>query len=259
MTNPVDAALALIQAKGYHNHRLETHSDTVSDGMLADLLATCGILREDFDAGVIKAWKNVSSPGDRLRKVDLFIGEPDDSGLPDIHRVRIAVEHKSVITAHRNRTSRFDDLRKVLSAIHHARPETILVATVLVGLCDRVLNIPDQVHKFYRDREDEFVQNVLPRLSTGDNSLWTEFSWAVSTNSLADPEKTVALFRSLPTRAPGHTHVEGYDFVLIAPVSIDNVNEPTLPRPNSLGLDVDAQYAQLLTTICAAYTARWHL
>ena len=43
--------------------------------------------------------------------------------------------------------------------------QALLIATVLIGLSDRVLNIPDQVHKFYRDREAEFDATVRPRLS----------------------------------------------------------------------------------------------
>ena len=169
------------------------------------------------------------------------------------------MENKSVITAHRNRTSRFGDLRKVLGAIHGARPEALLIATVLVGLADRVLNIPDQVHKFYRGREEEFERAVRPRLSSGDQTLWTQFDWAVSWNRPNDPQRTAELFRTLPTRKPGHTHIEGYDYVLLVPVSIDNVNPPRLPRPNPLGIDVDQEYQRLLTQMCAAYTARWHM
>jgi hypothetical protein len=47
--------------------------------------------------------------------------------------------------------------------------------------------------------------------------------------------------------------------VLLAPVSIDNVNAPGLPRPNPVGIDVDAEYARLLERMCSAYTARWHM
>ncbi|MGQ0639493.1 MAG: hypothetical protein ACT4P6_01785 [Gemmatimonadaceae bacterium] len=174
--------------------------------------------------------------------------------------MRIAIENKSVLTAHRNRTNRFDDLRKVLAAIHSARPEALLVATVLVGLALRVLNIPDQVYKFYReDREQQFLDKVLPRLSSGDQTLWSEFSWAVSANSAIDPAKTVELFRTLPTREPGHTHKEGFDYVLLVQLMIDNVNRPTLPRPNSLGIDVDAEYKRMLSRLCAGYAARWHM
>ena len=54
---------------------------------------------------MVRIWKNVASPGDRERRVDLFVGEPDSKGEPDINKVRLAIENKSVITAHRNRTS----------------------------------------------------------------------------------------------------------------------------------------------------------
>lgn len=259
MTTPFDRAIAAIAAARYHNHRLENHSDTVSDGILADLLARCEPLRADFQSGVVKAWQNVSAPGDRRRKVDLFVGEPDENDEADIHTVRIAVENKSVITAHRNRTNRFDDLGKVLAAVHGARPEALLIATVLVGLADRVLNIPDQVHKFYRDREEEFERDVLPRLSSGDRTLWTQFDWAISRNRPHDPTRTVELFHTLPVRKSGHTHVSGYDYVALVPVLIDNVNPPVLPRPNPLGIDVDHEYQKLLTQMCSAYTARWHM
>jgi len=259
MTTPFDKAIAEIAAARYHNHRLETHSDTVSTALFEDLLAYCTPLRDDVARGVVRVWKNVSAPGDRLRKVDLFVGEPDPQGLPDIHKVRIAVENKSVITAHRNATNRFDDLRKVLSAMHAARPEALLVATVLVGLSRQVLNVPDQVHKFYRDREEEFEQLVRPRLSSGDASLWQQFNWAISTNRPNDPAKTVELLRTLPTRPPGHTHVQGYDYVLLVPVHIDNVNPPSLPRPNELGIDVSGEYQRMLEKLCSGYTARWHM
>lgn len=259
MSTPFDQAIEAIRKHGYHNHRLETHSDTVSKGIFDDLCHECEALKLDVDRKVVKVWKNVSAPGDRLRKVDLFVGEPNAAGEPDIARVRIALENKSVITAHRNRTNRFDDLRKVLSAVHTARPEALLVATVLVGLSESVLNIPDQVHKFFRGREEEFLKHVLPRLSSGDERLWTEFNWAISKNRPTDPAKTVGLLRTLPTRKPGHTHVSAYDAVLLVPVFINNVEPPVLPRPNPLGIDVDAEYRELLGQLCRAYTARWHM
>ncbi len=259
MTTPFDSAIAAIAGAGYHNHRLETHSDMVSDGIVEDLQSSCEVFRRDVDAGAVRVWKNVASPGDRERRVDLFVGEPDADGAPDITKVRIAIENKSVITAHRNRTNRFDDLSKVLAAVQSARPEALLIATVLVGLADRVLNIPDHVHKFYRDREEEFARNVLPRLSTGDETLFDEFSWAISENSAKDPAKTVDLFRKLPTRGPAQTHMVAYDSVLLVPVQIDNVHPPELPRPNRLGIDVDQDYRDCIARTCRAYTARYHM
>ncbi|HLJ56483.1 MAG TPA: hypothetical protein VKT77_15700 [Chthonomonadaceae bacterium] len=219
----------------------------------------CEPLRRDVGAGIVRAWYNVMAPGDRQRRVDMFVGEPNAQGFPDVSRIRIALENKSVITAHRNRTNRFDDLQKVLSAVHRAQPLAILLATVLVGMCDRVLNVPDHVKKLYRERDAEFARDIAPRLSTGDQSLWTDFSWAISRNRVTDPQRAVDLCRQLPTRAPGHTHVDGYDYVLLVPVDIDNVNPPAIPRPNALRIDVDEEYPQMLARVCSAYIARWHM
>ncbi len=259
MSTPFDAAIAAIARAGYHNHRLETHSDIVSDGIVADLTRTCVAFKQDLDRGTVKVWKNVSSPGDRERRVDLFVGEPDTEGKPDMAKVRIAVEHKSVITAHRNRTNRFDDLKKVLAAVQGERPEALLIATVLIGLAQRVLNIPDQVHKFYRGRDEAFDREVRPRLSTGDESLFTQFDWAISNNRANEPEKTFELFRTLPTRGSAQTHIRAYDSVVLVPVWIDNVHPPELPRDNPLGIDIDAEYQGLIDRTCKAYTARWHM
>lgn len=259
MSTPFDAAIAAIAKARYHNHRLETHSDIVSDGIVEDLKATCEAFRRDVDDGAVRIWKNVGSPGDRERRVDLFVGQADADGNPDMTTVRIAIENKSVITAHRNRTNRFDDLKKVVAAVQGARPEALVIATVLIGLANRVLNIPDQVHKFYRDREDEFDEKIRPRLSSGDQSLFTEFSWAISKNSAIDPQRTLEMFRTLPTRGSAETYKVAYDSVLLVPVRIDNVSAPELARVNGLGVDVDADYRTFLTRTCRGYVARWHM
>lgn len=260
MTTPFDAAIEHITRVGYHNHRKEDHSDVVCQGIYNDLLERCDPLKEDVENGLVRVWYNVRSPGDRLRKVDLFIGEAaPGQHRPNISKVRIAVENKSVVTAHRNKTSRFDDLKKVLGSIHSARPEAVLAATVMIGLAERVLNIPDGVHKAFRDREGEFKALVLPRLSSGDQSLWSDFSGAVSKNRPNDPALTVKLFKTLPTRRSGHTHVPGFDFIMLAPVFINNVDPPTVPRSNALGIDIDAEYDTMLAQLCNAYVARWHM
>lgn len=258
-STPFDSAIEAIKSAGYHNHRLEGHSDLVSDGLVNDLKELCATFRKDLEDGTVRIWKNISSPGDRQRKVDLFVGESAADGNPDINKVRIAVENKSVVTAHRNRTNRFDDLKKVVGAVQGARPEAITIATVLIGVSPRYLNIPDRVRGFYRGREDEFNEKILPRLSSGDESLFEEFDWAVSSNRPNEPKSTAALFQSLPTRGSAQTHKVAYDSVLLVPVFIDNVHPPFIPRPNSLGIDVDAEYEALLHRTCAAYTARWHM
>jgi hypothetical protein len=259
MPTPFDDVIEAIRVAGYHNHRLEEHSDLVSQGLFRDLVERCPKIAEDFNAGVVNKWVNVPAPGvTRGRRIDLFVGEPDARGGPDVGRVRICVENKSVITAHRNKTNRLDDLEEVLGAIHRNNAEAIVVSTVLVGTATRVLNVPDHVKKRYKRSPSLFESEVLPRLSTGDAALWDDFDYAVSVNRDDDPRSTAAAFRKLPTRPPGRTHIIGYDFVLVVPVFIDNVNSPSVCRNNDFGIDVDADYERMLATICRAYEARWH-
>ena len=258
MSTPFDEVIDEITARGFHNHRLEEHSGTVSRGIVRDLGAMCEPFRRDLTAGRIHEWLDLPSPGGRARKLDLVVAEPGgEAGGPDLGRLRLCVENKSVVTAHRNRTNRYDDLSDVLGVLHQKKPDAILVATVLVGLAEKVLNVPDRVKPFLST--EDFVRRVLPRLSSGDETLWDEFPHAVSRNRPLDPERTVKKFRELPTRPPGRTDLIAYDYVLLVPVFIDNVSPPRLARDNALGIDIDAEYRAMLDRICKAYTARWHL
>ena len=262
MTTPFDAVIEQIKERGFHNQRLEEHSDIVSQEILKDLRERCGPFGNDYAAGKITSWLNVRTPGARNRKIDLLVGEADAVGKPDLERLRFCGENKSVVTAHRNQYARFDDLNEALQVLHHAKAEAILVATVIVGVAERFLNVPDRVKPLYKKRSAEFDDQVLPRLSSGDQSLWEQFAWAVSVNRPGDAAKTIEKFRQLPTRAPGHTNVVGYDYVLLVPTFIDNVNPPYVPEandPRSLGIDVRRAYDAMLEAICKAYTARWHL
>jgi hypothetical protein len=260
MINAFDEVVAEIIRRGFHNHRRQEHSDVVSRAVWRDLLAGCTALREDFEDGTIQFWLNVPAPGARGRKMDLLVGEPSPgTKKPDISRVRICIENKTVLTAHRNRDARFDDLNQVLQSIHSARAEAVMAAIVLVGTAPKTLNVPDRVKPIARARGLSFDSHVLPRLSTGDQSLWDEFADAVSNNKANDPKQTVEKFRALPRRQPAHTHVPGYDYVLLVPMFVDNVNRPRVDRDNTLGIDVDKDYASLLDVVCRAYTARWHL
>ena len=258
MHTPFDEVIDEITARGFHNHRLEDHSGTVSRGILRDLLRTCAPFQEDVASARIRESLDFPSPGGRARKLDLVVAESTEVGAtPNPSRMRLCVENKSVITAHRNRTSRYDDLSDVLGVLHEKRPEAILVATVLVGLAEKVLNVPDRIKPFLPSHE--FEERVLPRLSTGDQTLWDEFPHAISRNRPPDPQRTVDKFRELPTRAPGRTDLVAYDYVLLVPVFVDNVQPARLARDNTLGLDLDANYQAMLDRICRAYTARWHM
>ncbi len=254
MSTPFDCVIDQINKLGYHNHRKENHSDVLAEQVWSDLLAQCPALRGDYEGGVVQKWLNIKAPGGRHRRIDLFVGEPDAEGKPDVSRVRIGVENKSVITAHRNKTNRFDDLSELTSSILHVMPAAVLAATVIVGTAERVLNVPDRVSPVAKD----FEEKVRPRLSTGDTSLWDEFPYAISKNVALDPSRTVEKFQSLPTRSMAHTHEVGLDWLLLIPMHIDNVNPPRLEPAGTLGLDSVGSYAQMIRHLCTAYTARWH-
>src|ERR1044072_4231407 len=153
MNTPFDNVIAEIKRRHFHNHRRELHSDIVSAGIYQDLLTECEALQRDVESGIVRQWFNVRAPGARERKIDLFVGQAKDgTRKPDIKELRICVENKSVITAHRNRDARFDDLNEALQVVHAARSEAVIVATILVGVAAKVLNIPDQVKKTYKGR-----------------------------------------------------------------------------------------------------------
>jgi hypothetical protein len=258
MSTPFDDVMDEIKTRGFHNHRLEDHSAAMSRGILRDLRAMCEPFESDFTAGHVREWLDFPSPAGRARKLDLVVAEPaGETGEPDLTRLRLCVENKSVVTAHRNRTNRYDDLSDLVGVLHRNKPDAILVATVLIGLAERVLNVPDRMRPFLRP--EEFNGQVLPRLSRGDAALWDRFPKAVSRNRPGDPERTVSKFRELPTRPPGRTDLVAYDYVLLVPVVIDNVQPPRVVRDNTLGIDVDGEYGTMLDRICKAYTARWHL
>ncbi|MGH7949929.1 MAG: hypothetical protein ACREQF_11930 [Candidatus Binataceae bacterium] len=254
MTTPFDEVIAQIKRRGFHNHRQPDHSNIVSLGILKDLQNLCEPLAADLASGKVKHWLNKPAPGARGRQIDLLIGEPRADGSPDPAKLRIGIENKSVITAHRNRDARFDDLNESVQVLHRVKPEAVLVATVIIGLADRVLNVPDRISPFYKN----FAKRIRPRLSKGDLKLWAEFPRAISENKPDDPIKTTQKFRQLKIRPAGHTHEIGYDYLLLIPAFVDNVNPPSLPRSNALGIDVNSEYQKMLDQICKAYRVRFH-
>jgi len=238
------------------------HVDALRGGIVDDLALCCPAFKADLENGLIARWENVRDPGAQSRKLDLVIAEANRDGGPNVKKLRICLKSKSVITAHRSRDSRFADLYATLRVLEDLKSEAVLVATVIVGVAEKVLNVPDKVKPLYKKKAGKFEREVLPRLSSGDQSLWDEFDWAVSVNRPDDPRNTIEKFRELPTRRPGRTHVVGYDYVLLVPASIDNVNPPSIPAPSdpkSFGIDVERDYAKMIEIMCKAYNARWHL
>ena len=193
MVTPFDGVIDEIISEKFHNHRRQVHSDKVGWGIHNDLQLKCPEYKLDLKNGVIKSWINTHTPGGRGRKVDLFVSKPDKNGNPSIDNVRICVENKSVITAHRNASARYDDLEATRDAIHLANPAAILVATVMVGTAPRFLNVADRIKTIYPNDWNQ----IKPRLSSGDQTLWTDFPSAISKNKKDEPEKTIQKIKSL--------------------------------------------------------------
>jgi len=82
----LDQVIDAIKQTGFHNHRKEGHSDTLSRGILEDLTRKCAPLRADLTSGKVKSWINIAIPGRGERKLDLLIAGPrdDEPRLPDL-------------------------------------------------------------------------------------------------------------------------------------------------------------------------------
>lgn len=255
---PYDFIVEAIEASGYHNHRGESHSDALCDRLFIDLMEHCPAFREDAKGGEIKQWLNVEVPG-MNHKADMMICDTNGPDEPSFDRARLCLENKSVITAHgKNRKNRHGNLYEFANVIQAQRREVIVVGSVLVGTALEYLNVPDKLKPACELLGIDFDLEVLPRLSGGDASLWDINPRAKSVNRPADPRKTVELMKSLPVKPKGHTHEDGFDALLIAPVFINNVDPPRVDRNNDVGVDVDAEYKAALNRICRAYTARFH-
>ena len=254
MATPFDTVLDNIRRSGYHNQRRESHSNLLTERLVTDMEASCAVFAADRSNRTISEWRNKKGPDGR--KTDLLIGSERTNGAPDLKQVRILVEHKSVITAHRNRNARKQDIEREMLATHKNNPRTIIVATVMVGVCSEVLNVPDRVRLHPKSQGGRFERNILPRLSSGDQTLWKDFKGCVSKNKPDDPQKTIQFFQTLPIRSIADTAEIALDYLLFIPVAIDNVNPPRLER--LANFDPILDYGRMIDHLCRAYTIRWH-
>ncbi|MCC7020222.1 MAG: hypothetical protein IT332_10730 [Ardenticatenales bacterium] len=258
MTTPIDQVIAEMTRVRFHNHRSEAHSDIISHGIWNLLLDRCPAISTDFERDKIDFWTNVEVPG-LTHRIDMMVCEvgPHPS-TPSLERARICLENKTVITAHgKNRRNRHSDLSDFYRLVQSTTPEAIVLGTVLIGTAEQYLNIPDSVRPACKLLDINFETDVLPRLSSGDESLWDQFRTLVGQNRSSDAAKTVELMRSLPTRPRGFTHETGFDYLWIVPLRIDNVSAPRVVRQNEFAIDIDGEFEEMIDTICRRYTSRW--
>lgn len=257
MITPADRVIERILQDKYHDHRSARHSDLICNHFILDLLKQCPALAEDIEGSRVRYRLNVEVPG-LTHKVDLMIYEVDSNDCePSLGRARLCMENKSVITAHgKNRKNRQSDLSDFVNLLQVKKPEAIVLGHVLVGTGIQYVNIPDAVKRQCQILGIDFEGDVLPRLSSGDSTLWTEFG--ATPNSSDAAIKTIEMMRSLPVKEKGFTHELGFDYLLIEPVFIDNINPPRVERENDFGINIDVQYLEMLRRTCRAYTSRWH-
>ena len=257
MITPADRVIERILQDRYHDHRSARHSDIICNHFILDLLQQCPALADDIENSRVQYRLNVEVSG-LTHKVDLMIYEVDDSdSVPTLDRARLCMENKSVITAHgKNRKNRQSDLSDFANLLQAKKPEAIVLGHVLVGTGIQYVNIPDAVKRKCQILGIDFERDVLPRLSSGDPKLWTEFG--AKPNSEDAAFKTIEMMRSLPVKAKGFTHELGFDYLLIEPVFVDNINPPRVERENVFGINIDSQYPKMLRRTCRAYTSRWH-
>lgn len=257
MKTPADRVVERIIQDGYHDHRSARHSDIICNHFILDLLKECPPLAEDVNDGKVKWGLNVEVQG-LTHKVDLMVYETDhDSSTPALDRARLCMENKSVITAHgKNRKNRQSDLSDFANLLQSKKPEAIVLGHVLVGTGIQYVNVPDAVKKTCQILKIDFEQDVLPRLSSGDLDLWAEFGSKPNSDDAA--LKTIQMMRSLPVKQKGFTHELGFDYLLIEPVFIDNINPPRVERNNPFGINIDSQYEEMLKRTGRTYTSRWH-
>jgi len=271
-TTPFDAHAEMVNRMGYHNHRVNTHSNIISDGILRDLWELCPALHSDLEEGRVGYWKNEKINWGRGRVTDVVVAEPSfqrtekprreptfdwhgaasiKGAKPNLKKLRIVIEHKSVITAHRNRDARHDDLNNMWQ---EATSDVIVGATVMIGLAERYLNVADQLKK--RAGEERFNAEIVPRLKAHDRTLFDDFAFAISNNKPDQSRKTFEKFSTLPIRPPDRS-ARGFDVLFLCPVYYDNVNPAYVARDNPFGINVDSNYQEFLKRICNDYTRLW--
>lgn len=257
MITPADRVVERILQDRYHDHRSARHSDIICNHFILDLLKQCPALANDIESAKVEYRLNVDVSG-LTHKVDLMIYEVDDMNTdPALERARLCMENKSVITAHgKNRKNRQSDLSDFANLLQAKKPEAIVLGHVLVGTGIQYVNIPDAVKRKCQILDIDFDVDVLPRLSSGDQKLWEEFG--TKPNSVDAATKTIEMMGTLPVKEKGFTHELGFDFLLIEPVFVDNINPPRVERENPFGINIDAQYEEMLKRTCRAYASRWH-
>lgn len=261
---------------GFHHPRTATeHSDKLSTYLLEDLLNSSKKLQEyakqkkicfDFNVDVKS---QISS-----HIIDLVIGEYEpDSPIKKIHfisgieflqarpisnKYQILIEHKSVITAHRNNKNRLRDLKEFASHVYLFDKKSVIAATMMIGTALEYFSVESLIRYLKSENRFEELGKWKTKLCKGDPSLKNTFQGTIviTKNKPYEAQKTYDLYKSeIPLRE--NIDEIGFDALFCLFVHIDNINPCRIDKEKNTGKDSINNYREFLNRIICSYEQRY--
>ncbi len=278
--------VSYLERERIHHPRTGFHSDYLSKEFLRDLYHVSSIFKSDVDAGTICYKVNHRlGLGGRQHVLDLVLGTREDSsqqtsidpknqGFQRIREsepkdIRLIMENKSLITAHRNVYNRTRILADLAEAVRDGQHRhVLLVGTFIIGTADKFLNY----ETFIRARdvlshlcsESKFNLKELEGMIGTGNEKIREFvedpalpETMISRNKPDEPEKTLdIIIQDVPIK---QLSGGGYDGFAIQFCHLDNIDRPRLEDPLVFkDKKYEAvRYENALETIAAQYDEKY--
>ena len=253
---------------GYYHPRTAEQSGAFSGIIVRELVNMNGTLATHLRDGTVAYDFDVNvSDGVSEHTTDLVIGSPSSKplgiriGVPIRARIntsdyRVLIDHKSVVTAHRNRLNRLRDFKELASHANAYNRKAIVGGTLLLGTSRRYLSVETVGRvlsaRGQRDRTDYWRKRMLKN----DKELVAEFEStdAMTENSEVDPGNTFNVFmKELPMRRSDQE--KGFDAFAVIPVLIDNIGPCRLDEasfPHN-----EKSYTKFMDDIVRCYDARF--
>lgn len=153
------------------NPRSQQHSNALSSYMLDDLRVISPRIDADFRTGSLVAKPNQDiRTRIVIRNVDLVMFDPAQPG--PLNQARIAIEHKTLMTAHgKARKNRYGDIIAYANHVHNHHLDAIAAASMIINTSVAYAN-PDAFAtnlvrpQFHADRWQQLIADTI-QLYTG--------------------------------------------------------------------------------------------
>lgn len=211
------------------NPRSQANSDAMADFVVADLMASCPDLSAALTSGQLKSLKNPNVPTKAAeRSIDLVLYEGNGPTIS----VRVSVENKTIMTAHRKaRKNRYGDLIAYSNHMHNHNRKCVAGAIIVVNVSPAYEN-PDAFAKGLHRREFKMEKVV---------------------------KDTIAIFDNIPLRGAVDDPNELPEAVAVVVVDYDGVSPATLVTDHPLAPQIGSHvnYANFVQRICRIYAERF--